>query len=459
MLALDESRAYARGDLLHLRMQTGDWKNLDRDIAALHHGVRACKRVVTPFVYQSIADSPVDLQTCANTYARDRFPAALARWTSPGPAHGKIRVGYLSGEFYEQATAFLTVGLYELHDKSRFEIVAFDNGLNDKGPTRQRIDAAFNKIIDISSMTDGTAADAILGENIDILVNLNGYFGQGRMGVFARKPAPIQVNYLGFPGTLGADYMDYILADPVVISPDEHQYFNEKVVTLPNTYQATDSKRQIAEDIPSRRACGLPEAGFVFCNFNQSYKLTPETFAVWMRLLRGVDDSVLWLWESNTTMSQNLRDEASRHGIAPTRLVFAPGLPHRQHLARLKNADLFLDTLPYNAHTGASDALWAGVPLITCTGTAFAGRVATSLLRAVGLPDLVTENLGDYEKLALKLARDASLLRSVRERLEQNRTTYPLFDTGRFCRNLEAAYKRMVEIHTSGEFPRGFSVT
>jgi protein O-GlcNAc transferase len=458
LVRIDPDYEYARGDLLHLRMHGAIWREFDQQKAQIDAGVHAGRRIAKPFVYQAISNSPADLQACAVIQSEHLFPAAPAMWKKPGRRHAKIRVGYVSGEFRNQATAFLTAGLYEAHDKSKFEIVAFDNGWSDNSPVRQRMEAAFDRFVDIAALSDRDAAEKILSEEIDILVNLNGYFGLMRMGVFAQRPAPIQVNYLGFPGTLGAGYIDYILADRFVIPPDEQRYYTERVITLPDTWQVNDSKRRIAQTGCGRSDNGLPETAFVFCSFNNSYKLTPEIFAIWMRILKQVDGSVLWLLESNTAFAGNIRREAERHGIAAERLVFAPRLPMEEHLARLPLADLFLDTLPYNAHTTASDALWAGLPLITCRGTAFPGRVATSLLHAVDLPELITENLEAYEALALKLAGDPALLQSIRGKLARNRLTTPLFDTDRFRRHIEAAYATMWEIFQRGESPRGFNV-
>ena len=367
-------------------------------------------------------------------------------------------MGYVSGEFRAQATQYLAAGLYERHDRGEFEIIAFDNGQSDGSAMRQRLEAAFDRVIDISRLTDREAAELILSEEIDIAVNLNGYFGRERMGVFALRPAPVQVNYLGFPGTLGAPYIDYILADRIVIPDEDRRYYSEQVVWLPDCYQVNDDKRAGPGAPPPRGAEGLPENAFVFCNFNQSYKLTPQMFGLWMRLLKQVEGSVLWLMEGNAAFPLHLRQEAERQGVAGSRLVFAPALPLDRHLARLSLADLFLDSLPYNAHTTASDALWAGVPLLTCPGHAFAGRVAASLLTAVGLPELIAADLDAYEALALRLAGDPGLLRSFRGRLAQNRATQPLFDTDRFRRHIEAAYRQMWEIAQRGEAPRHFAV-
>jgi protein O-GlcNAc transferase len=457
-LAINPDQAYARGELLHLQMFAADWDDFENQKALVDQSVRAGKQVVRPFVYQAISASPADLQACSRIFASRLFPPQGARALA-ARNHDRIRIGYVSGEFREQATAYLMAGLYELHDKSRFEIIAIDNGGGDGSAMRRRLEAAFDRILYINQMSDSEAADRIRAEEIDILVNLNGYFGAPRMGIFARGPAPIQVNYLGFPATLGAPYMDYIIADKVVIPEGEQRFYDEQVVWLPHSYQVNDSKRAIAKDVPGRAALGLPENGFVFCNFNQSYKLTPDVFACWMRLLKQVDQSVLWLLKARAPFEDNLAREAERNGVDPGRLRFAPSLPLDQHLARLKQADLFLDSLPYNAHTTASDALWAGLPLVTCRGTAFPGRVAASLLSAAALPELITENLVDYERLALRLATDAGMRTELKQKLADNRLRCPLFDTDFFRKNLESAYITMWQAWQKGEAPRAFAVT
>ena len=455
-LALNPDYEYARGDLLHLRMLIGDWDSFAREVATLNEAVRANKLAVRPFVYQAISESPADLQACSVAHAARYFPALPAE---PHVAEdGKIRVGYLSADFREQATSYLTAGLYECHDRDKFEIIAFDNSGDDGSAMRKRLNKAFDKIVNISVLSDAAAAASVRAEGIDILVNLNGYFGDPRMGVFSRRAAPIQVNYLGFPATLGADYMDYIVADRIVIPEAEQRYYTEKVVYLPDSYQVNDSKREIDSTAPSRADEGLPENAFVFCNFNQSYKLTPPTFAAWMKILGEVDNSVLWILQHIPALANNLRREAARYGINSDRLVFAKHAPIGKHLARLALADLFLDGRPYNAHTTASDALWAGLPLLTCRGTAFPGRVAASVLTAAGLPELVTETADEYRAMALKLARDKDLLASIRTKLAANRATCALFDTDRFRRNLESAYETMMATWRADRAPAGFSV-
>lgn len=451
---------YVFGDLMHLKMYAGDWRNYDQDLARLDAGVSAGRPTVNPFVYQGLSGSPANLLACASDYASRNFPPqpALRRGTARRP--GKIRLGYLCGEFRAQATAYLAAGLFEVHDRDRFEVTAFDNTPRGEDTAmRRRLEAAFGgAMVDISGLSDADAARRVLDAGIDILVNLNGYFGKFRMGVFARRPAAIQVNYLGFPGTLGAPYIDYILADSVVIPDAERRFYAEQVVQLPHSYQINDWRRAIAPVRPRRAELGLPDEGFVFCNFNYSYKITPPTFASWMRILRSVDNSVLWLLQTHPLFEANLRKAAGDAGVDPGRLIMAPVLPMEAHIARLAAADLFLDGLPYNAHTTASDALWAGLPLLTCSGTAFAGRVATSLLRAVGLPELAVANPEEFEASAINLARDRPRLASYRRRLAENRLTAPLFDTVRTTRHIEAAYTTMFDKWQRGEKPAGFTL-
>jgi protein O-GlcNAc transferase len=456
-LAADPDQPYARGELMHIKMYGADWEEFESEKALIDEGVRKGQRVVRPFVYQALSSSPADLQACSRIFAAQFFPP-VGQPPEFHRNHERIRVGYVSGEFREQATAYLMAGLYELHDREQFEIVAIDNGGGDGSTMRRRLEAAFDRFIYINQMSDSDAVKRIRSEEIDILVNLNGYFGNPRMGVFARRAAPIQVNFLGFPATLGAPYMDYIVADRIVIPEDDRRYYDEQVVWLPGSYQVNDRKRAIAPNVPSRAALALPDSGFVFCNFNQSYKITPDVFASWMRILNAVDGSVLWLLSSRPRFKTSLSQEAVRHGIAPERLVFAPSLPYHEHLARLKQADLFLDSLPYNAHTTASDALWAGLPLVTCLGTSFPGRVAASLLDAAGMPELVARTMAEYEKLAIRLAQDAQTLNDLRQKLAANRLAVPLFDTDLYRRNLESAYVTMWRAWKNGEPARGFAV-
>ncbi len=449
-----------KGNLLHQKMLVCDWDGIEDLIAEIEVDLAAGKLAAEPFGWQGIASSEASLQRCAELTNTARFGKVPALKSSGQIVpNGKLRIGYLSGEFREQATSLLLVGVLEQHDKNDFEVVAFDNGFDDGGVTRQRIDHAVDRIVDISAMGDVEATSTIRAQNIDILVNLNGYFGRQRNGVFARRAAPIQVNYLGFPGTLGAGFMDYIIADPHVLPAEHRRFYNEKVAWLPHCYQANDDRRDMSAHVPTRADCHLPSESFVFCCFNNAYKITPGVFDIWMRILVAVDGSVLWLLEDNAAAVANLRREAELRGVDPARLVFAGRLPPAEHLARHRCADLFLDTLPYNAHTTASDALWAGLPLLTCEGTTFAGRVAASLLRALDLPELVARDSAEFERRAVALARDPEQLAAIRGKLDHRRLTAPLFDTRRLARDIEAAFRTMRGRQLAGLAPQHFSVT
>ena len=370
----------------------------------------------------------------------------------------KITIGYLSADFHSHATAWLIAELIEKHDRDRFTVCGYSYGPDDRSPTRQRLVKAFDRFVDVRDASLLESARRIAADEVDILVDLKGYTKNARTEILSLRPAPIQVNYLGYPGTMGAEFIDYILVDDFVVPPPQQPFFDEKLVHLPGCYQVNDSQREISPHTPSRAECGLPEDGFVWCCFNNSYKITPDVFAVWMELLKALPGSVLWLLEWNRFVPANLYREAKVRGVAAERLVFAPRKPLPEHLARHRLADLFLDTFPVNAHTAASDALWAGCPILTRTGETFAARVAGSLLRTMGLPELVTTSLEDYRAMALRLARNADLLARLRARLEANRKTSSLFDAGQFARNLEKAYTTMWEIYASGEQPRAFAV-
>jgi predicted O-linked N-acetylglucosamine transferase (SPINDLY family) len=423
----------------------------------LKAGVAAGKRAVRPFAWQALCADPASLQQCAQIFARDSFspPPPAPR---PGQPRDRIRIGYVSADFRDQATAQLMAGVYEAHDRTKFDITAFDNGHDDRSTMRARLQKALGGFTNISGLTDAQAAEIVRAAGIDILVNLNGYFGRPRNGLFALRPAPVQVNYLGFPGTLGASFMDYIIADATVIPDEQSRFYDEAVAWLPGCYQANDSARPLPQPV-RREQAGLPPAGFVFANFNQLYKLTPDIFAVWMRILKACEDSVLWLLRDNDTAVGNLWREAEKQGIAPQRVIFAEPLPLEQHMDRLALADLVLDTLPYNAHTTGSDTLWAGVPLLTCRGSTFPGRVAASLLQAAGLPELITETLVEYEALAVALAKDQARLAGLRLRLAENRASCTLFDTVRFTRHLEAAFSAMLSRARADGTPQSFKIS
>jgi predicted O-linked N-acetylglucosamine transferase (SPINDLY family) len=458
-IALKPDHRYAFCGLADCAIKVCDWMQRDKLSGEVRRRVIEQKAPIPPFLLMGYSEDAALQLLCAENFVLDRFGAAppslrrSAVWRNE-----KIKVAYLSSDFRRHPLSFLMAELFELHDRTRFEVIGVSLGPDDGSDVRARLVAAFDRFIDVRSQGDQEVAQLLRDLRIDIAVDLNGHTYGARTGILAARPAPIQVSYLGFPGTMGADFIDYIIADTIVLPLDEQRFYSENIVHLPDCYMVNDRKRVIASRTPARKELGLPAEGFVFCCFNNNWKITPAVFDVWMRLLQAVEGSVLWLFRDNEHAETNLRKEAAARGVDPTRLVFAGRLPLDEHLARHRLADLVLDTLPYNAHTTASDALWAGLPVLTCQGKTFAGRVAASLLNAVGLPDLVTRSLEEYEALALRLATDPLRLRALRDRLEHNRLSFPLFDSIRFCRHIESAFTSMWELWQRGERPRSFGV-
>ena len=458
-LALDAGYPFLWGAHLHNAMQLCSWEGLGVGFQALKDHVREARPVTTPFVVTGLQDDPELHWEVARIYIQTRYPQsdALGAIPSRAPAQ-KIRIGYYSADFRNHAIAYLIAEMLEKHDKNAFEIYAFKLNPGPPDETSARLFAAVTQVIDLSDKSDKSAAQLSRALNIDIAVDLGGHTVDSRTGIFAHRCAPVQVNYLGFPGTLGAPYYDYILADATVIPEDQRQHYLEKVVYLPHCYQPNDSQRKISERIFSRSELGLPEHGFVFCCFNNGYKILPETFDGWMRILHAVEDSVLWLLDHNPLATRNLQREAQARGIDARRLIFAARMPLAEHLARHRLADLFIDTLPYNAHTTASDALWAGLPVLTCMGTTFAARVAGSLLRAMDLPELITHTQAAFEARAIELSQDPSALNEIQSKLLAHRDTSPLFDAPLFTRHIEAAYRTMQTRYQAELPPEHFSV-
>jgi len=459
LVEMDPGRKFAHGMLIGSRLAACDWTEWGADRDTLVTGVRDGKEIVAPFTFLNVCDSPELHVKCARIFADDQIPRDYRLpWSGARHEHDRIRIAYVSADYHQHATAMLMAGMFEVHDRKKFETIAISLGRNDSSAMRRRLEGAFDRFIDVRRLSDAEAVKLMRFMEIDIAVDLKGFTAEMRAGLFARRSAPIQVNYLGYPGSMGLPEIDYILADQIVLPPELHPHCTEAVVYLPDSYQVNDDKRVIDSHTPARSEVGLPDEAFVFCCFNNNYKITPKIFDVWVRILAAVPGSVLWLLGDNADAARNLRREAQSRGMDPERLVFAPRMPIEAHLARHRLADLFLDTLPYNAHTTSSDALWAGLPVLTCLGGAFPGRVAASLLHAVGLPELVTHSLQEYVALAIELAGNPARLGQFRSRLAHNRTRYPLFDTVRFCRNLEAAYTQMWERHRAGLPPASFSV-
>ncbi len=448
-LRLDPKLHHARMHLLHQRQHVCDWQGMDKEIAEIRRVVREEPTAqISPFAFLALPETmAAEQRRCAENWVTNRYASMMAdgkRLNYPFSKTDKsrLRIGYLSGDFRLHPLAFLSTELFELHDRGRFEIYAYSYGADDRTPVRKRLEKSFDHFRDIRPISQHEAAQQIHDDGIDILVDLTGFTQTSRTGILALRPAPIQVNWLGFPGTMGAPFADYLLADGFITPPEQAQHYSEKIIRLPDTYQPNDRLRPLAAT-PTRMECGLPDDGFVFCCFNQSFKITSQLFDIWTNILSITPQSVLWLLECNPWAKANLLREAATRGIDPDRLIFAPRVPIEQHLARQKLADLFLDTLPYNAHTTTSDALWVGLPVVTCAGETFAARVAGSLLQAAGLPELVAGSLHEYETLALHLATNPEALSNIREKLVRAHNSMPLFDTERFARNLEQAYREM----------------
>jgi protein O-GlcNAc transferase len=441
VLAANPAHQHALNGAAQAALVLCDWKRTQVLWPRVKATASGSPALIQPFVLLGYSDDAALQRRCAETYVHRITPARPALWDGKRYGHDRIGLAYLSADFHQHPTAQLMAELFERHDRARFEVTAIAFGSDDKSAMRARLKKAFDHFEDVRGRSDFDVARLLREREIDIAVDLNGHTADSRPGIFAHRACPVQVNYLVYPGTTGAKYMDYVLADRIVLPADQQPFFSEKIVHLPGCYQANDATR-VVPPAPTRAEAGLPPDGFVFCCFNNSWKLTAPVFDIWMRLLTQVEGSVLWLLDG--PHAGNLRTEAQARGVDPQRLVFAPKLPPDQHLARHPLADLFLDTLPYNAHTSCSDALWAGLPVVTCYGNAFAGRVAASLLKAIDLPELVTVSPAKYEELALELAQNPALLKATREKLARNRGTTPLYDSERFCENIEAAYTAML---------------
>ena len=454
VLTLKPDYDYLQGIQVHTKMFHCDWGGLQQQIDALNAKILNKDKTIAPLPYLALNDSLALQSLNAKTFAQAEYPANSVLGSIAHHSFGeRIRIGYYSADFHNHATAYLMAQLFELHDKTRFELIAFSFGPPNTDEMRGRLIASFEQFLEVNSLSDAEIASLSREKGIDIAIDLKGYTGQARPGIFACRAAPVQVSYLGYPGTMGADYIDYLIADSTLIPAQSQQYYAEKIVYMPHSYQVNDAKREISQAPLTRAQFGLPEQGFVFCCFNNNYKITPEMFDVWMRILDRVPGSVLWLLEDNPEAVVNLRKEAIKRGINDQRLIFAPRQSLPEHLARHRLADLFLDTLPCNAHTTASDALWAGLPLLTCLGESFASRVSASLLNALGLPELIVRDLNAYEKLAVNFALDPVELSILKVKLSQKLNTSPLFDTQLFTSCLESAYRQMIERYQAGLMP------
>jgi protein O-GlcNAc transferase len=452
-LSLKPDYAVARAQCLHQLAHICDWSSIEAAGSYVKE-LGIIGKSVPPFTVLTLEDAPERHRLRSELFVREKFlQKPLPATAKPSQKPECLRIGYFSADFHNHATMHLMAQIFALHDKSRFEILAYSYGPDRQDEMRKKLLGAVDVFHDVREMNDLQIVDLARREKLDIAIDLKGFTQNERLGPFAYGLAPVQISYLGYPGTLGADFIDYIVADAVVIPGDKRPHYSEQIIYLPNTYQPTDNTRIISDKILTRGDMGLPSNGFVFCCFNNNYKISPKEFDIWMRLLGKLESSVLWLLKSNKWAEQNLMREAEARGISSERLIFAERVPQAEHLARQKLADLFLDTFSYNAHTTTSDALWAGLPVVTKLGEGFAARVAGSLLTAIGLPELITQSEEAYEALALALATDPNELAKIKSKLEANRLTQPLFDSAMYTRHLETGYQMAYDRYFTGNSP------
>jgi protein O-GlcNAc transferase len=445
-ITLNPDYEYLQGSYQHIKLYVCDWQDYESTVFNILLQIKEGKKSTPAFTALALTDSPETQLKASKIWIDDKHPFNPSLGSIPKyQRKNKIRIGYYSADFHNHATAYLMAELFELHDKNKFEFIAFSFGPDSNHEIRHRLSKSFSQFLDVQFKSDEEIALLSRELEIDIAVDLKGLTSNARTHIFSYRAAPIQVNYIGFPGTMAAEYMDYIIADTTVIPAESQPYFVEKVVYLADSYQVNDRNRTISQKVFSRDELGLPEDSFVFCCFNNNYKINPLVFNVWVRILKAVEGSVLWLLEDNALAKINLRKEAEIRGLDPNRLVFAQRMDLPEHLARHRAADLFLDTFPYNAHTTASDALWSGLPVLTCKGHSFVSRVAASLLNAIEMPDLITETHDQYEVLAIELANNPTKFKAIKDRLINNRLNTPLFDTPLFTKRMESAYMQMYE--------------
>ena len=450
-LSINPNIDWAPGVWMHLKLKVSAWENLEANIEVLLAKITAGEKVSNPFPLLAMSDDPILHRQASEIFAHYQYPSnSTLGPIAKHPKGEKIRIGYFSADFHNHATGYLLAELIELHDKKQFELIGISFGPNQDDEMRTRLKKSFDQLIDASAMSDIEIAQLSRHLKIDIAVDLKGFTQNCRTGIFAYRAAPIQLSYLGYPGTMSTNYIDYLIADQTLIPQESQEGYSEKIAYLPNSYQANDRKRVVSDKQFTKGDLGLPEQGFIFCSFNNNYKILPATFEIWMRLLKAVDGSVLWLYEDNAAAANHLRQEAEKRGVHPSRLVFAKRMPLAEHLARHQLADLFIDAFPCNAHTTASDALWAGLPVLTLMGNAFASRVAASLLNAIELPELITSTPQAYEALAIEIAKNPEKLAALKQKLASNRLTTPLFDTPQFTKDLERSYVQIYERYQAG---------
>ncbi len=442
VLKIDPNFDFLLGELVHAKNKLCDWNSFNKDLETLKNKINEKKKSSTPFPILQLFDSPSIQKNTAEIYVKEKFyKEKILNPISIVKKNKKIRLGYYSADFYNHAMSYLLAGLFKQHDKSKFELFAFSFGPEKNDEMSKKIPNYFNDFVKVNFKTDKEIVEISRNLKIDIAIDLLCFTTNNRMGIFSERCAPIQVNYLGYPGTSGTNFIDYIIADKILIPKESQKYYSEKIIYFPDTYQVRDSSQKISKKKFTRNELDLPKKGIVLCCFNQSYKITPKVFKIWIRLLKNIKGSVLWLLEDNLTATKNLKKEAELRGVKSERIIFAKRLPLSDHFARHKVADLFIDTFPYTAHTTCSDALWSSLPVITRMGESFASRVAGSILSAIDLKELITHTEDEYEKLIYQYATNPKKLKKIKKKLEKNKVTKPLFNTKLFTKNIETAYK------------------
>jgi predicted O-linked N-acetylglucosamine transferase (SPINDLY family) len=453
-LVIKPDHEAARTHKLHQQAHICNWESIAEDVHLIP-GLGTSEKDVPPFSLLPLEDAPERHLARSKVYAKVNYPQKpLPLKVRPSKRPKRIRIGYFSTDFKEHPVAYLIAKVLEQHNRDQFEVFGYSIYGSSSCIMRQRLKKSFDSFTDVQSMSDRDIALQARQDKIDIAVDLNGYTQYARTGIFAYRAAPIQISYLGYPGSMGAEFIDYIVADQHLIPAENQKHFSEKQIYLPNTYMPTDDSRELSQKPMNRSDIGLPDDAFVFCCFNNNYKISPNEFDIWMRLLNKVENSVLWLRHSNQFSHINMRNEAQTRNVDPSRLVFADKIPMDEHLARQRLADLFVDTFAFNAHTTAAEALWAGLPVVTKVGLGFAARVAGSLLNEIGLPELITQNEKEYEALILELATNPTKLRKIKEKLATNRLTQPLFNTELYTKHLENGYQQAYQNYFDGHLPQ-----
>jgi predicted O-linked N-acetylglucosamine transferase (SPINDLY family) len=455
---LNENLDYVYGKIVHTKMLLNDWSDFDKQLKIIENALENNKRIIIPFPLLSLVDDPQKHRDNSILFAKTYVPTLLNNFKKK-ITNDKIKIGYFSADLNEHAVSHLICKMFKLHDREKFKIYCYAFGFREKDKLHLSIQQDVDVYRDIRNINDHDATLLAREDKIDIAIDLQGYTNKQRSQIFVNRAAPIQINYLGYPGTMGADFIDYIIADKNLIPEESQKFYSEKLIYMPHHYQVQNDELKAAETKPSKEELGLPKDSFVFCATNNTYKILPEVFDVWMKLLNSVERSVLWLLETNDIAKDNLLKEAKAKNITSDRIVFMKKTSHKVYLSQIKHADLFLDTFVYNAGATASNALWMGVPILTKRGQSYTSRMASSLLHSIGLPELITTNTKDYLNLAIELATNSKKLNSIKHKLKENRLQKPLFDTKLFTHNFEEGLEKVYKNYIEGNRAKNISIS